>query len=123
MTTLLAATMTERQLVDNIVDLAHTLGWRVCHFRPALTRSGHWSTPLQGDPGFVDIMLARRGRLILVEAKSEAGRLAPEQVLWLNAITGEDWRLSQTACQDGALTVCVWRPRDWVSGEIERELR
>lgn len=69
----------------------------MCHFRPARTAAG-WRTPLSGDRGVPDLLLARRGRLILAELKSERGRLGSGQREWLDAL-GEHGRL--------------WRPADW----------
>jgi len=56
----LARAMTEQQLLDAIVQAAKLHGWMVAHFRPALTAKG-WRTPMQGDPGFPDLVLARKG--------------------------------------------------------------
>lgn len=42
------AQMTERALLDVVVECARRLGWLVCHQRPALNRRGHWATHLQG---------------------------------------------------------------------------
>ncbi|MCI0542945.1 MAG: hypothetical protein L0Z49_00695 [Actinobacteria bacterium] len=56
-------------------------GWRVCHFRPATTRDG-WRTAVQGHPGFPDLVLARRGRVVFAELKAA---LSAEQLEWLDA--------------------------------------
>lgn len=103
-------TMTEVQLQDAIVDLAHTLGWSVAHFRPARTSKGH-RTPVQYDAaGFPDLVLVRT-RVIFAEVKSERGSLTHAQVAWIQ-------RLSNAGSE-----VYVWYPRHWASGRIERVLR
>lgn len=38
----------ERQWQAQVIELARILGWRVAHFRPALTKHG-WRTPVQAD--------------------------------------------------------------------------
>lgn len=90
-------TMTEADYVTRIIDTAHTLGWHVAHFRPARTSRG-WRTPMQGDPGFPDLVLARNGRVLLVEIKTNRGRIRHQQRAWLDALGPH---------------ATVWRPRDW----------
>lgn len=103
--------MTESELQAAVIELARLLGYLVAHFRPAQTERG-WRTAVQGDgKGFPDLVLAGRGRVLFVELKGAAGKLSDEQVGWLGLL-----KLS------GAETF-VWRPRDWSSGAIERELR
>lgn len=83
--------LTEAQLTDVICDAARLYGWRVSHFRPAQTARG-WRTPVQGDPGFPDLCLARDGVVVFAELKVGRGRLRPAQELWRDAL-GEQWRL------------------------------
>ncbi len=91
---LLSATEAEFQTL--VIDYAHLMGWRVAHFRPAQSRSGKWSTAMQGDPGFPDLVLARDGVVILAELKSEKGQLSASQLQW--SIVAD---------------ALVWRPSDW----------
>jgi hypothetical protein len=118
---LLARDMTEAELVNRIVEHCRGTGWLVMHQRPAVNRSGRWSTPIQGVKGFPDLVLAPTPRgprkpltprlgVLIVECKTEKGRLEPEQIRWRDALlaAGADWRL--------------WRPMDWLSGHIERVL-
>jgi DNA segregation ATPase FtsK/SpoIIIE-like protein len=104
---LTAALMSEDELQTNIIDMARVFGWRVAHFRAAKTDKG-WRTPVQGNKGFPDLVLSRVGVVLLVELKSETGKLSEDQELWAKAI-GESYRL--------------WRPHDWTGGVIEKELR
>ena len=101
----------EADFVSWIVDYAHLHGWLVSHQRPALTGKG-WRTATQGDAGFVDLVLARAGVAIFIEAKSEIGTLSPPQEAWQEALKG-----------DGVATeLCfVFRPSD--RAEIEELLR
>ena len=93
--------LTEAQFQAKIVNRAKARGWLVHHARPAPTRSGGWATPIQGNIGFPDLVLAKQGRLVFAEVKTERGTLGEYQQEWLDALDGE-----------GRL-VTVWRPADW----------
>ena len=84
--------------MQQVVDLAHLRGWRCHHDRPARTDKG-WRTAIQGDKGFPDLVLARKGRVIFAELKSETGKTTHQQNAWL-AHLGHD------------VEVYLWRPRD-----------
>ena len=100
----------ERHLQAATEQLAGLLGYTYCHFRPAIDRSGQWSTPLSGMPGFPDLIMVRGPRIVFAELKAERGTTTPEQEHWLDVL-----RLA------GAETY-VWKPADWISGEIEAVL-
>ena len=108
-----ATAMSEDALQTHVITAARTFGWRATHFRPARTgrkdAKGReiWTTPLQGDSGFPDLVLARNGRVLCVELKSHRGRPDENQKLWAQEM-GESYRL--------------WRPLDWLTGVIEKEL-
>ncbi|MFA5376404.1 MAG: VRR-NUC domain-containing protein [Dehalococcoidia bacterium] len=77
--------ISENAFQAQFIDLARQLGWRVAHFRPSINRRGKWSTAVQGDGvGFPDNILVKGSRIIAAELKSEAGKLTPEQLIWLN---------------------------------------
>jgi len=97
--------MTEGQLLDTVLELAKFHGWMVTHFRPAFTERG-WRTPLSGHKGFPDLVLARRGDVLIVELKTEKGKVTKEQQRWADAI-GTQYRL--------------WRPSDLDA--LKEELR
>lgn len=99
------AELSEKDLQQRIVQAAGLYGWRCAHFRPARTTQG-WRTPMQGDVGVPDLILARDGQVLLAELKSRRGQTTPDQDLWLEAL-GDHGRL--------------WRPADWVA--IQNELR
>jgi len=111
----LADTMSEDDLLEAVIQLARVLGWKTAHFRPARTEQGY-RTAVQGDgKGFPDLVLVHPGRaeLLVVELKSETGRLTREQEAWLagfETVLGR-WRVQ------------IWRPHDWIDGSIEKELR
>lgn len=89
--------MTEDELKQRVLDTAKLCGWRRVHIRPARTEKG-WRTPYEGDPGLPDLILARRGVVLLAELKSDTGRLRDGQPEWLDAL-GPHGRL--------------WKPTDW----------
>lgn len=93
--------MNETEFLANVVELAKTLGYIVHHDRPAQTTGGSWITAIQGDPGFPDLVLAKPGRLIFAELKSDAGVVGASQWHWLDTLRTEH------GCE-----VYVWRPRD-----------
>ncbi len=83
------AAQSEAEFQQAVINLAKLHGWRVMHTRPALTRAGRWATPLQGHPGFVDLVLAKEGRVWFLELKSAKGKATPEQQEWLSALPPE----------------------------------
>lgn len=103
--------MNEAQLQQAVIELARLLGWRVAHFRPAMTAKG-WRTPVEGDgKGFPDLVLVRGTRLIFAELKSDHGRLSIEQQEW------NHWLILATP------EVYVWTPEKWSDGRVEAMLR
>lgn len=112
--------MTEAQLQSAVIELAHILGWKVAHFRPALTARG-WRTPVQADgAGFPDLVMVRGlradGRLLFVELKSDTGRISSEQDAWMTALLAATFDTVH-------VNLYVWRPKQWLDGTIERLLR
>lgn len=108
------STISEAALQWAIIDLAHTLGWRVAHFRAARVKRGGrevYETPVAADgKGFPDLVLVR-DRVIFAELKSDTGGIRPDQLLWMEAlqIARAEWHL--------------WLPPDWTSGRVEQVLR
>jgi hypothetical protein len=101
--------LTERQFQDQVARLARLRGWRVAHFRPAMTRLGKWVTAVQYDAkGFPDMVLLRGTRILFRELKVSGRKATSEQVQWLLAL--------RDAKQDAAL----WTPDDWL--EIQETL-
>jgi hypothetical protein len=99
----------ERDWQRYVIDLARTLGWRVAHFRPAQTQTGRWVTPVAADgAGFPDLVLVR-DRVVFAELKTNTGKVAPQQVLWRDAIIA------------AGAEHHVWRPRD--RDDVQRVLQ
>lgn len=88
--------LTEADWLAWVIDTAQLHGWLVNHQRPARTHEG-WRTATQGNTGFPDLVLARRGEVILAELKANRGQVRPDQREWLRHLG-----------QHGH----VWRPRD-----------
>lgn len=95
----MAEAVTEAQHQAAIVELARLAGWLV-YYVPDSRRC---------PAGFPDLVLCRPPVLLLVECKTDAGRVRPEQREWLAALHECD-----------GVQVRVWRPRDWP--EIEEML-
>jgi hypothetical protein len=91
----------EREFQSQVTQLAELLGYRWCHWRPAMTQHG-WRTPVSGPlgKGFPDLFLLRERdrRAMWVELKSEHGRLTPYQTA------------VHAAMRAAGLEVRVWRP-------------
>ena len=99
--------ITEKQLSDNIVNLARMLGWLV-HRDPTWRATGT-------DPGYPDLTLvARDGRIIFAELKTDKGKLTDAQ---------EDWGRALTNYQANfGVNYYLWRPSNWYAGEVEKVL-
>lgn len=106
--------MAESQLEAAVLDLAGMTGWLRAHFRPALLPGGGWATHMSGDTGFPDLVLARPGRLAIVELKDSRGKPSTEQVRWLDFL--------ETVAGD-EVDVCLWRTADWLSGAVAAYLK
>lgn len=98
----LRAALPEKDFQQQITELAKLTGWLVHAERPATNRSGAWSTPIQGDPGFPDLALAHPdGLLVVAELKTARGRLSASQERWLDTLDGAE------------LHSYLWRPDSW----------
>ena len=94
--------ITEAEWQRQVTDLASLRGWTWWHApdnRPIVARSGkRYVQPVR--PGFPDLLLVRRERLVFAELKRETGVLTSDQAVWLAALEAA-----------GAETH-VWRPSD-----------
>lgn len=109
--------MSEAELQDAVIECARLLGWRCAHFRPAQTGKG-WRTPMIGDTGFPDVVLARDGRILFLELKAAGKKPRPEQTAWLEALACD---CEGRPCPHPG--VLVVQPEHWLSGEVEELLR
>ena len=99
--TLLARSMNEATLQENVRVLALVRGWK--HY--------HTHDSRRSSEGFPDSTLVRGNRLIFAELKTERPKVPRKQKEWLTALK-----------QAGAETY-VWRPSNWLSGEIDLILK
>lgn len=90
--------LTENEWLRRVIDTAKIHGWMVGHHRAAPTGRGGYRTPVQGHRGVPDLLLAKGGRVLVAELKTDKGRMGPMQPEWI-AAAGDHGR--------------VWRPRDW----------
>lgn len=91
---------TEKQLQQQIIGLARTLGWWTHH---------HYDSR-RSAPGWPDLVLLRDDRALFVELKAEKGRLSPDQRHVLDMIA------------HAGLDAHIWRPRHWNDGSIHQAL-
>ena len=105
---LIAATMSEKELEDAVLEMAHALGYLCFHALPARSKDGQrWRTHQRGDVGFPDLVMVheRTGATIIAELKAEKGKVTAAQGQWLEAL----------GRGPGAF---LWRPSDWLDGTI-----
>lgn len=91
-----ALRVSEADLQQTLMDTARLFGWRRVHIRAVPRPDGKWGVPYEGDLGLPDLILARDGRVLLVELKSDTGSPTAEQAAWLAAAgpCGRLWRPS-----------------------------
>jgi len=87
----IAERVSEREFMAAVVALAKRLGWK--HY--------HTTDSRKSVAGFPDLVLIRGEVLIVAELKVQNGRLAAEQLTWLEAFASAGVR------------TFVWRPADW----------
>lgn len=91
--------MSEEDFQRRVMDTAKRHGWMCVHYRKAMTASGRVITPVQGDKGGQDLILARAGVVILAELKRDKNAdVKPGQREWQAA---------------GGAHSRWWRPSDW----------
>lgn len=93
----------EEWLAQQLVGEAKAAGWLAHHVRDSRLNLG--------DAGFPDWVLARRGRLIIAELKTERGRVDPAQKEWLGHMGTRP-----------VTEVYVWRPTDYDNRRIREVL-
>jgi hypothetical protein len=69
-----------------IIAAAKLLGYRVHGERAAFSRS-KFSTPIKGDAGWPDLVIAGHGHLYAIELKRKPNKVSDEQTAWLEALT------------------------------------
>lgn len=129
--------MDEDALMKGITDTADQSGWLWVHIRPGRTKKG-WATPIEGPlgHGWVDLVLVHKDRGIrFVEVKGDGGKRSLLQEAVGDALTEAIDAVCRAGIsvydpgRSGAIAVgrklryCVWTPREYLDGTIERELR
>lgn len=83
--------ISEKSWQQQVKDLARLLGWKTYHTYDSR----------RSDPGFPDLILARKKRLVVAELKMEKRRLTASQLFWIDAF-------KEIPCAE----VYIWRPSD-----------
>lgn len=73
--------LSEAQLRERVVVLAHAYGWKVFSLPISKTRR-----PVKNASGYPDLTLARYGRVLFIELKQEKGVLSEEQLRWMREL-------------------------------------
>lgn len=92
--------MTEATLQTRVERLARELGWIAYHTHDSR----------RSQPGFPDLVLVRRGRIVWRELKTSRGKTSAAQREWLDALARAN------------ANVGIWRPIDLLNETILREL-
>ena len=98
--------MKESVLQSHVIHMAEWFQCRVYH-----VSNVRGQLRSQTSVGYPDLTIVGKRGVIFRELKSERGRLTQAQDEW------------QDHLKQAGQNVGVWRPRDWVSGLIELELR
>lgn len=101
------ARLTEAQFQQQVTDLCDLLGWRWNHVRRSIGKHQRWTTATSVI-GWPDLAIWGHGRFLLVELKTDRGKLTAAQRDVLGSL------------RDAGVDARVWRPRDW--DEIEAVL-
>lgn len=83
--------ISEAAFQAQVMAFARRTGWLVHHSRPAQNRSGRFSTPLSGNAGLPDLVMARHGSVAFVELKGDGGSIGPAQVEWARGLLGQPY--------------------------------
>lgn len=95
--------LSEKEWQGRVVGAAQLYGWMFHHCRPAWD-GGTFRTPIQGNAGFPDLVLSRKGVIIFAELKSNSGSTTDLQDRWLGDLA-----------QCRGVLVRTWRPKHWAS--------
>ncbi len=99
--------MSETTWQEQLLDLAHFLGWKHMFVRKSIGKGRKWTTATNVK-GWLDLTLwsERQQRVMFVELKSEDGKPTPEQLAMMAS-----W---ERAGQE----VYLWRPSDLEAAKV-----
>lgn len=97
--------MLERDLQNNVIEMAERLGCMVYHTFDSR----------RSQPGFPDLVIVGKRRILYVELKRQGKKLTPQQQSWREAV--------ERTAQRGGHEYHLWRPLDWLDGTVEEALR
>ena len=98
----LAGSISEDELQANVIQLCKLLGLRYYHTHDSR----------RSPEGFPDMVIVRGDELVFRELKDQRRKPTPAQLQWLHDLS-----------QVRRVSAGLWRPFDWLTGDIERELR
>lgn len=70
----------------SILEAAQIAGWRRHGERAAMGKTKGYRTPIKGEPGWPDLVLARRGQIVAAELKRDPNEPTDAQIAWLNVL-------------------------------------
>lgn len=76
----------ELECERTILDAAQIAGWRRHGERAAMGKTKGYRTPIKGEAGWPDLVLARRGQFVVAELKRDPNEPTDEQVAWLTIL-------------------------------------
>lgn len=82
-----------------VIEACKVLGFRVHGERAAVSRRGMWATPIKGDAGWPDLVIAGHGHVLVVELKRKPRKVTEDQAAWLAELA-----------RAGVSTDVVWVP-------------
>ncbi len=99
--------MTEEEFQQIVIDTARWSGWKQIY---------HTHDSRRSPAGFPDLVLARRGRIIFAELKTDKGRLMPKQLEWMATLQTVEVET------DGIVSAYIWRPNqlDQITAILQR---
>lgn len=100
----------ERECQATIIEAAQRLGYLVHAERPARASKG-WSTPIEGDAGWPDLVIAGHGRLFVRELKRRPNQVTDMQWAWLDRLAAADIDANVLYVPDAQETFIGWLNR------------
>lgn len=73
----------ELECESSILEAAQIAGWRRHGERAAMGKTKGYRTPIKGEPGWPDLVLARRGQIVAAELKRDPNTPSEDQLKWL----------------------------------------